>query len=505
MLHKLNSLFLILLFLFSYKSFSQENRIVKVGKDSTSIYNYSTIPKFWGQMEDVFHDPNFSNANWGVEIQSIETGEYFYKRNENKLFIPASDIKLFTTSGALSLLGSDYKFSTNVFMRGKIDGSILNGDIIVQGRGDPTISGRFYNNDQLAVFEKWADSIANIGIDEIDGNIIGDDNEFDGVGLGEGWPWDHASYWFSAPSGAISFNGNTVDIIVTAKEKTKAVQISTLPKTNYIVVVNNVKRVAQDSVTDINVYRQIGTNVVNVFGTIKDKDSTKTYVTVNNPTQYSMVIFKQVLESKGITVKGFALDIDDLSKPYNLSQSKKLFTYYSPPLKEIIKVINKNSENFFAEQLIKTIGLEENGFGSVKNGVDALRYIFLDMGVDPDKMIMVDGSGLSRLNLVTPAQIVSLLNYMFKSKYFVPFYNSLPIAGVDGTLGTRMKGTRAENNVRAKTGYLENVRSMSGYAYTGDNEPIAFSIIVNNFDVPIKLAENIQDLVCLRLANFKRK
>ena len=325
------------------------------------------------------------------------------------------------------------------------------------------------------------------------------------VGLGEGWPWDHASYWFSAPSGAISFNGNTVDIIVTAKEKTKAVQISTLPKTNYIVVVNNVKRVAQDSVTDINVYRQFGTNVVNVFGTIKDKDSTKTYVTVNNPTQYSMVIFKQVLESKGITVKGFALDIDDLSKPYNLSQSKKLFTYYSPPLKEIIKVINKNSENFFAEQLIKTIGLEENGFGSVKNGVDALRYIFLDMGVDPDKMIMVDGSGLSRLNLVTPAQIVSLLNYMFKSKYFVPFYNSLPIAGVDGTLGTRMKGTRAENNVRAKTGYLENVRSMSGYAYTGDNEPIAFSIIVNNFDVPIKLAENIQDLVCLRLANFKRK
>ena len=127
------------------------------------------------------------------------------------------------------------------------------------------------------------------------------------------------------------------------------------------------------------------------------------------------------------------------------------------------------------------------------------------MGIDPDNMIMVDGSGLSRLNLVTPMQIVSLLNYMFKSKYFVPFYNSLPIAGVDGTIGTRMKGTRAENNVRAKTGYLENVRSMSGYVYTGDKEPVAYSIIVNNFNVPIKLAENIQDTVCLRLANFKRK
>ncbi len=505
MFNKYSFIFLLIFILFSIKSFSQQTKTIKIAKDSIGNYTYSTIPQFWGQMEDVFHDPNFSNAVWGVVIQSIETGEYFYKRNENKLLIPASDIKLFTTAGALTLLGSDYKFSTNILMHGKIDGSVLVGDLIVQGRGDPTISGRFYNNDQLAVFKKWADSLMNMGIDEIDGNIIGDDNEFDKIGLGEGWPWDKASYWFSAPSGAISFNDNTVDIIVSAKGKSVNASVVTSPKTNYIVIVNNVKKVPEDSVTNIDVYRQLGTNIVTVFGTIKNQDSTKTFVTVNNPTQYAMVIFKQVLESKGITVKGFPIDIDDMPKPITQSDVKNLFTFYSPSLKEIIKVINKNSENFFAEQLIKTIGLEENGYGSVKNGVEALRYVFLDMGIDPDNMIMVDGSGLSRLNLVTPMQIIALLNYMFKSKYFVPFYNSLPIAGVDGTLGTRMKGTRAENNVRAKTGYLENVRSMSGYVYTGDNEPVAYSIIVNNFNVPIKLAENIQDLVCLRLANFKRK
>ena len=493
------------IFIVSNLYFITRNKNVKIEKDSTNNFTYSTIPQFWGQMEDIFHDPNFSNAVWGVVIQSIETGEYLYKRNENKLLIPASDIKLFTTAGALKLLGSDYRFSTNILMHGKIDGSILIGDLIVQGRGDPTISGRFYNNDQLAVFKNWADSLINYGIDEIDGNIIGDDNEFDDIGLGEGWAWDKTSYWFSAPSGAISFNDNTVDIIVTAKGKSLNPSIVTKPKTNYIVIANNVKKVPKDSVTNIDVYRQLGTNLVTVYGTIKNQDSTKTFVTVNNPTQYAMVIFKQVLESKGIIVKGFPIDIDDMAKPLNQSESKKLFTYYSPPLKEIIKVINKNSENFFAEQLIKTIGLEENGYGTVKNGIEALRFVFLDMGIDPDNMIMVDGSGLSRLNLVTPMQIVSLLNYMFKSKYFVPFYNSLPIAGVDGTLGTRMKGTRAENNVRAKTGYLENVRSMSGYVYTGDNEPVAYSIVVNNFNVPIKLAENIQDLVCLRLANFKRK
>ncbi len=503
MLHKLSLSFFIFLLFTAPNFFAQEIKLEKAASDSIPNFSYSTIPEFWGQMEDIFHDPNFSNANWGVVIQSIETGEYFYKRNENKLFIPASDLKLFTTSGALILLGNEYKFSTNIFTHGKIDGSILIGDLIVQGGGDPTISGRFYDNDQLAAFNNWADSLLENGIDEIDGNIIGDDNEFDDIGLGEGWAWDKTSYWFSAPSGAISFNDNTVDIIVSAKAK--EVSITTSPNTNYIVIINKVKKVSADSATNINVYRQLGTNVVTVFGAIKNQDSIKTFVTVNNPTQYSMVVFKKVLESKGITVKGFPLDIDDLSKSLDQSKIKKLFTYHSPPLKEIIKVINKNSENFFAEQLIKTMGLEENGYGSVKNGVDALRFVLKDMGINPNMMTMVDGSGLSRLNLVTPAQIVTLLNYMFKSKYFVPFYNSLPIAGVDGTLGTRMKGTRAEYKVRAKTGYLENVRSISGYVYTADNEPVAFSIIVNNFNVPIKLAENIQDLVCLRLANFRRK
>ncbi|MDO8548668.1 MAG: D-alanyl-D-alanine carboxypeptidase, partial [Ignavibacteria bacterium] len=143
--------------------------------------------------------------------------------------------------------------------------------------------------------------------------------------------------------------------------------------------------------------------------------------------------------------------------------------------------------------------------GTIENGVKAVSNVLNEMGINPESLVMVDGSGLSQLNLVSPRHLVSLLSYMFNSNYFIPFYNSLPIAGVDGTLGTRMKGTRAENEVRAKTGYLIYGRSLSGYAYTGDNEPIAFSIISNNFTVPVKLAENIQDLVCLRLVNFRRK
>ena len=218
-----------------------------------------------------------------------------------------------------------------------------------------------------------------------------------------------------------------------------------------------------------------------------------------------MVVLKEVLESKGIVVGGFPLDVDDISLPIDYNELSKLFTHYSPNLKDIIKILNKNSQNFYAEQILKTIGMEKENFGSAENGITVCNSVFQEMGINPENMIMVDGSGLSRLNLVTPKQIVSLLNFMYQHKYYLPFYNSLPIAGVDGSLANRMKSTKAENNVRAKTGFIGSVRSLSGYANTGDGEPVVFSVIANNFTVPLKLTENIQDLVCNRIANLRRK
>ena len=438
-------------------------------------------------------------------IQSLETGEYFYKRNENKLFMPASNLKLFTSSAGLVLLGDEYKFSTNIYMRGRMDGSTLIGDLVVQGKGDPTLSGRFYKNDVTKVFSQWADTLLDLGIDEITGSIIGDDNEFDDLGLGDGWQWDYESDWYAAQSSALSFNDNCIDIVVTADVETDQAKIDISPNTKYAVIINKVSLVKNDSVTAIEVYRERGTNVISVTGTIRKSDSLKTFVTVNNPTQYAMVVLKEVLESKGITVGGFPIDIDDMSSPVDYNELYKLFTHYSPKLKEVVKIINKNSQNFYAEQLLKTIGLEIESFGTAENGIGACTSIFQEMGINPENMIMVDGSGLSRLNLVTPKQIVSLLNFMYQHKYYLPFYNSLPIAGVDGSLANRMKGSKAENNVRAKTGFIGYARSLSGYVNTGDNEPVVFSMMVNNFTVPLKLAENIQDLVCNRLANLRRK
>jgi serine-type D-Ala-D-Ala carboxypeptidase/endopeptidase (penicillin-binding protein 4) len=495
----------LIIILFGFISISAQEK-----KDTVSQipprYSYSTLPEFYSQMDDIFSDPSFSNSTWGVLIQSLETGEYFYKRNADKLLLPASSLKIFTTAAGLILLGPEYRFTTNIYKRGSIDGSILKGDIVIQGRGDPTISGRFYGDDMMTVYNLWADSLINLGIDEIDGNIIGDDSEFDDRGLGEGWSWDDESYWYSAQSSAISFNDNCVDISVAVSKDKKSAKINVEPFTKYVIVTNQVMVVPKDSTTNIDVYRERGTNLITISGTIKENsDTVKTFCTVNNPTQYAMVILKSILERRGIIIKGSPMVVEDLPRPVDYKQTELLFTNYSPPLREIIKVVNKNSQNFYAEQILKTIGLEAGHFGTTENGIEVELDIFKDMGINTDGMNIVDGSGLSRLDFVTPRNFNSLLNYMYKSKYYIPFYNSLPIAGVDGTLGTRLKNTKAEGKIRAKTGYLTAVRSLCGYALTGDNEPVSFSIIVNNFNVPVKLAENLQDLVCLRLSNFRRK
>ncbi len=502
-----NSILTIITFILlsSFQGFAQKT--IKSNKDSLQLISYATIPELNQQLDDIFNDNSFRNANWGVVIQSLDNGEYFYKRNEDKFFIPASNLKLFTSAAGLLLLGSDYRFSTNIFLNGYQSGSTFYGDLVVQGRGDPTISGRFYNNDINFVFDTWIDSLLDMGVTNINGNIVGDDNLFDDIGLGNGWAWNYETDWYAAQSSAISFNDNCVDILIYYNAKLDSVIVSSKPSLRSIVILNNVKPAIGTDKTSIDVIRERGTNVITVSGKFrKDADSLTTYATVQNPTQFAMLVFKHRLESRGIRVNGYAIDIDDYEKAINYDELDLLFVSYSEKLNEIIKVINKGSQNFFAEQLLKAIGLEKLGFGSVANGVTAVKEVFAEIGLNPENIVMADGSGLSYLNMVTPKQVVDLLKYMYSNKkVYSDFYNSLPIAGIDGTLGKRMKNTIAEGVVRAKTGYIGHVRSLSGYVVTGDNEPLAFSMIANNFNVPVKLAENLQDLVCLRLTNFRRK
>lgn len=497
----LKNIFIILIILFELG-----NSQIEQTQDTRPVSVYPSIQDFTKVLDDIFSDPNFSNAHWGVVIQSLQTGEYFYKRNENKNFMPASNMKLFTSAFGLLDLGAEFQYETSLYIKGRIDEEIVKGDLIIKGSGDPTITARFYNDDPNYVFSLWADSLKELGVEEIRGNIIADDDVFDDIGLGSGWSWDDETYYYSAPSSGVSLNDNCVDISIVPGEKIDSKALITYrPNTKYVTVLNDIATVSDDSVTKLEFYRDRGTNIIHCYGTIRLSEPKYTEsISVNNPTKFTAVVFKEILESKGISVKGYAADVDETLEALDYTALTKLYFQLAPKLEQIVKVINKKSNNLYSEQLLKTIGYRHEKVGTTDNGIKSAEVYLKQMGIDPDNIQIVDGSGLSRMNLITPMQLNNLLRYMFRSKVYNSFYESLPIAGVDGTISRRMKNTRAENNVRAKTGYINSVRSLSGYVTTADGEMLTFVMVANNFLVPLSLAENIQDLVCILLSNFSR-
>jgi len=489
---------------FSANSFSQgvKNNSQKLGAKQT------IIAKFQNQIDSIFNDPNFTNAIWGVVIQSLETGEYIYKRNENISLMPASNMKLFTTATALAILGPDYRYTTYLLTNGKIEGNTIKGDLIIKGSGDPTFPRKSEKDTLDLLFNSWIDSLKNLGITKIQGDIIGDDNCFDDQSLGIGWSWDDETYGYSASTSGLCYNDNCVRLSISPGQNVgSSAEIEISPNTKYITLQNRIKTVPRDTSTNIDYYRKSGTNTIDAFGNISlGRRTRRESLSIHNPTLYAATILKEMLEKAGISVSGSATDIDDVDPKKNLNTIyQKLNNSSSAPLSEIIKIINKISQNLYAEQVLRTLGKEFNGIGSLKKSVEVEKKFLGEIGVDTNKIKIVDGSGLSRLNLVTPMDVLSVLKYMYRYKYWNEFYNSLPIAGVDGTLDSRMKNSEAAGNVRAKTGLINYVRSLSGYVTSKDGEMFVFSMIANNYTVPTSFANNIQDSVCIRLANFSRK
>lgn len=466
------------------------------------------VDQLKAELDQLFNEPAFSNAHWGVAIQSLKNGEYLYLRNPNKNFIPASNMKLFTTAAALVKLGPEFRHSTKFYVHGSIDeNGVLHGDLIIAGSGDPTITGRYYNGEITKPLEFWADSIKVRNITAIDGDIIGDDNYFEEEIMGEGWAWDYQSDWYAAQISALSFNDNCINIYFAAGDTIGySAKYQLMPETNYVQIANKVSTVRNGLEKEIIFKRKRGTNQVEIEGTIAiDSPPRRDWFSIENPTLFTTTVFKQVLESKGIHVSGSPRDIDDLQQyTYQKEPAKLIFKYFSPPLGEIVETINKVSQNLYAELLLRTLGAHFCDIGDAQHGTEVIKEFLQNIGIDTEQFLMYDGSGLSRLNMITPMQIVKLLRFMRKHAYGDYFYKSLPIAGGDGTLKNRMQQTAAEGNVRAKTGYVEHVRALSGYVTTRDSEELAFSIIANNYSVPTSMANLIQDLVCERLANFSR-
>jgi D-alanyl-D-alanine carboxypeptidase/D-alanyl-D-alanine-endopeptidase (penicillin-binding protein 4) len=228
-------------------------------------------------------------------------------------------------------------------------------------------------------------------------------------------------------------------------------------------------------------------------------------VSIHNPTKYFVQVLREVLEEEGIAVTGRAVDIDDLSPKPVTSGAQVLHIHESPPLKNILTVLLKESQNLFAETLVKTLGKEGRAQGTFEAGRGIVQETLERMAIPRESYIMADGSGLSRYDYVTPELLVRIIRGMYRRKEFQTFYDALPIAGADGTIRSRMQGTKAQNNVHAKTGSIANVRSLTGYVKTADGEMLGFSILANNFNVSSRQVEYDQDLVLEMLANFSRK
>jgi D-alanyl-D-alanine carboxypeptidase/D-alanyl-D-alanine-endopeptidase (penicillin-binding protein 4) len=476
------------------------------------------ITRLQKELAAAFDNPSV-NALWAVQVQSFDTGEVLFERNAHTLVLPASNMKLLTMSVAATRLGWDFTFATQIATDGTIQDGTLSGDLIIVGNGDPTISER--GGDPARVFESWADKLRAQGVTRISGRIVGDDDWLDDEPLGDGWAWDDLVFGYSTAGGALQFNEDVVRAVVHPGASVGQPATVTLePAGSGLTVRGLVTTGAAATSADVSLSRRPGSTVLEVTGTVPltGRDYNQT-VAVENPTQFYVNVLRDVLVRKGISVGGAAVDIDDLknaSAPdpaLALDKRRVLFTHQSPALgsDEVGKTFMKVSQNLFGETLMQTVGAFGGPVSSEPRHrhAAAARKIYEEVlsswGVPPNEHIIVDGSGLSRYNYITANLIVHILRAMARDpKNAATFEALLPIAGQDGTLRNRMKGTKAEGNVHAKTGTLSAVRSLSGYLRTADGERIGFSIIANNFKAPSAIVDGIAELAVERLSNFTR-
>ncbi len=502
--------------LFATHTFAQHAPTLQPPKPDSTIkverkVQRSAIKELQADVEGLLKSRDFTNAHIGISIISADNGESLYRENDKKNFIPASTLKLFTTAAALDFLGKDFRYYTRVYLDGTTSANgEFNGNIIIRGVGDPTWNS-YFNTDAEEIFERWMLKFDSLGISSIKGNIIGDDSYFDNQRYAAGWMWDDMMYPYSAQVNALTADDNCADIsVMPGMIAGEPAKIVVKQENRYVRIINNVTTINSNETTDITPYRDPNSNVIELRGRIPlagkaDRAPFQLSVTVDNPTQYVLHLFKQALENHKIRFRGAALSVDDWNERINYTQLEPVCQYVSPPLLNIISVINKHSHNLCAESLLKTLGKEYSGTGSFTKGVEYVTKFLTKYGIQTEDISLVDGSGLSRLNYCTPYQQTQLLWAMHRGDCHNEFASSLAVPGEPGTLRNRAIGTLAEKRIKAKTGSMNGVCTMAGYATTRDNETLCFSVMINNFTVPESVARNLQDLICMRLASFSRK
>ena len=436
---------------------------------ATQVFSFST-----SDINDLIRKYELEKSTIAIKVITLPSNKTIYEKNADAPMIIASNTKLFSTAAALCKLGPDFKFTTSISYDGVITGNSLQGNLVVWSNGDPNISGRFYDNNPTAVFEEWTNKLVKSGIRKVKGNLIIDQSAFDKECIRPTWPQDQLSYWYCAPISAVSFNDNCVEITVWADPKTGRMRYTLSPATKYVKVSFKVKSDKKLSASQLKFSREMGTNNINIRGRASPQDLPfKEFITVENPGLFFGTVLKETLAKKGITISGRILMADE---PYKPSNKNIRISETSTDLVQAIDVVNKHSQNFYAEQILKAMAYNYQGKGTRADGLKIIsEFLCKEVGFANDSFIISDGSGLSRENRFTADQIINLLKYMHGHKYFSIFRDSL---NYERWLFSDME------RVWTKTGYLKNALALAGYILREKDEYYIFSLIINDFEEP---------------------
>ncbi|WP_442932900.1 D-alanyl-D-alanine carboxypeptidase/D-alanyl-D-alanine endopeptidase [Microcoleus sp. herbarium13] len=452
------------------------------------------------KVDAIANRPEFSRSRWGILIQPLSSDATLYSRDSTKYFIPASNVKLLTTAAALQKVGADFRIKTSVY-------SGENNSLYVVGRGDPSIT-----DTQL---KSLAQQLKQRGISQVN-QLIGDDSYFQGSAVNPNWEWEDAQAGYGAPVNSLIFNQNAIELLLSPQNLGQPLKITFAePKlANQWQLQNNSVTVAQNESEFIAVGREFDRSAIRVSGQLKaGAPSESAYVAVVNPANNFVQHFQQVLAAEGISVKQ-ALVASDLR-----NFDRELAAVESPALAELVKETNRESNNLYAEVLLRLLGkvtaqmpvpqtltgkmpVPQEDTGEI--GLKELKTALTQLGVNPNTYRLADGSGLSRHNLISPEALVQTLRLMANSPAASIYRASLPVAGESGTLKNRLNITPNRVILQAKTGTLSGVSALSGYIEVPNYEPLVFSIIVNQSDLSAAKMRSATDEI-VRLLNRLRR
>lgn len=415
----------------------------------------------------------------GVHIVEVESGESVYAFGHETRRIIASNTKLFTTAAALDRLGPGYFFETEILWRGEIVDGVLRGDLAVIGGGDPNLSGRFYQGDSFGAFRAWAQALDALGVQRIDGELWLVPGIFDDQWVHPDWPRDQLTRWYEAPVAGLSFSDNCVLVKVSAGDRSgSAAQVETVPPLPIFDIQSSARTVgrARDQWLSIDRRRGDESHVMTVRGGIYLRSESKDkWVAVSDPIAFFGSAMRQAFEEEGIPIGGADRRSDELT-----GGGWRPLTVHRTDLLSTLEVINKRSQNFYAESVLKLLGATHCGGGTWQQGLAVVEEFLGEVGLESGSYEMADGSGMSRNNRFAPQHVTQLLRHMFFHPWGDEYVRTLPYSGeVDLKWEKRLAHEPYRGNVLAKTGYLNGVSTLSGYAKAQSGKIYAFSILLN--------------------------